>query len=70
MVEYNAIKIDGDFNQTDKALSQVIQNNECTIIVIVVIFVLAAIFFCAIVKIFKITNYKSIENHSCRKRRR
>ncbi|HEG2582152.1 TPA: hypothetical protein SCV07_001524 [Campylobacter lari] len=64
MTEYNMVKIAGDFNQTDTAfgqaipnLIQTIQNNICFISIIVII----AIFCWTLVKIFQITNSKSVE---------
>ncbi|HDV6577746.1 hypothetical protein L8W41_07125 [Campylobacter sp. IFREMER_LSEM_CL1904] len=68
MTEYNMVKIAGDFNQTDTALGQAIQtipNNICFMSIIVII----AIFCWTLVKIFKITNSKSVEYNFYKKRK-
>lgn len=66
MGEYNIVKLDGgDFNQTDNALGQVIQNYTCIIFIIIII----AIFCFTLVKMFKIKNSKSIERNSRKKRK-
>lgn len=66
MAEYNAIKINSDFNQTDSALSQTIQNNSCILFIILIILI-----FCyTLVKIFQTTSNKSIKRNSQKKKKR
>ncbi len=65
MAEYNAIKINSDFNQTDSALSQTIQNNSCILFIILIILI-----FCyTLVKIFQTTSNKSIKRNSQKKKK-
>lgn len=66
MAEYNAIKINSDFNQTDSALSQTIQNNSCILFIILIILI-----FCyTLVKIFQTTSNKSIKRNSQKKKKK
>ena len=55
----------GDFNQTDMAMSELIQHNECKIIIIMIII----IFVVAMVWMFKIANQKSVKKYSKKKRK-
>lgn len=69
MAEYNIIKVDsGDFNQTDNALGQIIQNHYCGILMMIMFLI-----FCfTLIQIFKITNKKSVGRDShkiCKKRK-
>ncbi|WP_139452506.1 hypothetical protein [Campylobacter armoricus] len=66
MAEYNIVKLDGgDFNQTDNALGQAIQNHACIIFIIIII----AIFCFTLVKMFKTKNNKSVKRNSHKKRK-